>query len=65
MTNAEQLRNLMRENDLSRAQAAPLCGASIHTLNAWLLPKSNKAFRNMPAKSLLLMQLQLSNQPRK
>lgn len=60
MTNAEQLRQLIVQHKLTRARVAQLCDASIHTVNAWLLPPSNVAHRNMPAAKLRLLQLELN-----
>jgi|CXWL01.1.fsa_nt_gi hypothetical protein len=64
MSNAEQLRQLIRQHSLSRARAAELCGkVSIHTLNAWLLPRGAKAWRNMPDGKLRLLQLEVAALP--
>lgn len=61
MSNAEQLRTLIRQHNLSRARAAELCGrVSIHTLNAWLLPRAARAWRNMPDRALRLLKLELA-----
>jgi hypothetical protein len=60
MTNAEHLRQLIRDHQLTRARTAELCDASIHSVHSWLLPPSNKAHRNMPNTKLRLLRLELN-----
>ena len=59
MTNQEQLRSIIAHESLSRSALAALMGVSIHTVNAWLLPDTCKAHRDMPDKMLKLLTLTL------
>jgi hypothetical protein len=59
MTNADALRKLIRERKLKRARVAELCDVSIHTVNAWLMPRHAHAWRNMPDSKLRLLRLEL------
>lgn len=57
--NVAELRKLMRDQKLSRKEVAELCGVSVHTVDAWLLPRHAKAHRNMRDKELRHLQLEI------
>lgn len=48
MTNAETLRQLMRDYDLTRKKTAALLELPENTLDSWLKPATNKSHRPMP-----------------
>lgn len=60
VSNNDQLREFIKLHNLSRARAAALCGSSLATLHAYLRPRSNHGWRNMPDAKLDLLKLRLA-----
>ena len=59
MTNREQLKQIMTENDLSQADIAELLSVSHWTVKSWTLPLTSKAWRPMADNMLELLNLKL------
>lgn len=57
--NVAELRKLMADHKLLRKEVADLCGVTIHTVNAWLLPPHAKAHRTMRDQTLRHLQLEI------
>ncbi len=58
-TSNEQIRDTIRQYELTRQQAADLLGVSLHTIHNWLRPESNVAFRKAPPYAAELLALKV------
>lgn len=56
---AEEIKNIIRDAELSRVDAAELMHTTKHTLNKWTLPEESQTHRpiNLGAWELLLLKL--------
>lgn len=59
-SNAERLRAIMTEHRLTRAQVATLLDRSVATVDAWLRPANNAAYRPMADRELKMLVLLLA-----
>jgi DNA-binding transcriptional regulator YiaG len=59
-TPQNRLRDLMQAHNLTRQAVAQRLGVSIDTVHAWLRPQDNAGHRNMPARMLRLLELELA-----
>lgn len=53
---AAGLRSARKRLGITTEELAALLGKSLATLRAWLLPKGNRARRNMPASARMLLE---------
>jgi len=56
MTAAQRLREVMALKGLTRKDVAALLGVSKPTVDSWLRPEDNKAFRAMPQPMVELLE---------
>ena len=61
MNNADKLRQIKQDHDLTWQAIAELCGVSIHTVHSWTAGEHEKKHRAMHERHLKLLQLQLQD----
>ncbi len=54
-----ELQVLMRDHNLTRPQVARLAGVALSTVNAWLAPPWAVRRREIPARAMRLLELEL------
>ncbi len=65
MTNAQILRDIMKDYGLTRQKTADLIEVPKTTLDSWLRSDNSKAFREMSARELTFLKLVLKNRKKK